>query len=297
MDRTAGIGLDGRGVIDWLRRTAPIWIAGLTASIIFAIPMWPGSTQYDLVAHIQYAKTIHKFSDITSPHFLFQLLLIAGHRITHISFEAGATVLMSASYASMAALIVLRMKKLNPLAAPALLGWAAVLVLIASHIFLLTAFKQNFYFGYIAPVVYHNPTQVLCKALAIPIMFAYFSMAFKHDKAWWWRVLLPIAVILSAVAKPSFLIAFLPCVCATELYQFCTGSRQAALRNFALIVLPACMVLMLQFRMTYTDGDTGLGWAPFLVYGGAGEVFMKLPGSLFFSGGHCVYHLAGTSSD
>lgn len=260
------------------------WAAAAVALVIFAFPMLPYLTLSDLSAHIEYAKVIHGVVDIVSPHFLFQILLIVANWFTGISHEMAAIALMSICYASMAAVIAVRIERTwapNNLFS---VVSAAVLVLIASHIFLQTAFSLNFYFGYIAPIVYHNPTQVLSKAIAIPVVGAYFIMAFEGRDNWMWRVLLPIGIILSAVAKPSFLIAFLPCVCAVEICRCFSGSWKVAARNIALVAVPAGIVLTLQFLMTYngSGGGQGLRFAPFLVYGGAYDVLAKLPASLFF---------------
>jgi hypothetical protein len=275
----------GRATVSVDRSSISIWIAAAVALILFSMPMLPYLAEpTDLTAHIEYAQAIHQVSDLVSPHFLFQLLIIIGSRFTGASFDAAAIALMALCYALMAGLIALRIKESTPWSKPHAVVATSVLVLIASHIFLQTAFRLNFYYGYIAPTVYHNPTQVLSKALAIAVMFVYFSLAFNRRDGWGWLVALPIGVVLSAVAKPSFLIAFVPCVCAVELYRGITGSWRAAIRNSSLVAMPACIVLALQFWMTFTGngGGGGLALAPFLVYGGSADVLAKLPASLLF---------------
>ncbi|MGO4305369.1 hypothetical protein [Cupriavidus sp. RAF12] len=270
------------------RATAPVWIAAVAALVIFLFPMLPylpaQAKPFDFWVHIEYAKSIHKFADIVSPHFLFQILLIAANRLTGISYEIATVALMSLCYASMAAVIALRIERLIPSLSLLSKVSAAVLVLVASHIFLQSAFSLNFYRGYIAPTVYHNPTQVLSKALAVPVVAAYFMLAFEGRNHWAWRVLLPIGIVLSAVAKPSFLIAFLPCVCAVELYRGLSGSWRLAARNLALVAVPASIALALQFLMTFNGAGEGQGltFAPFVVYGGSSDVLAKLPASLLF---------------
>ncbi len=236
----------------------------------------------DLRDHIQYAKNIHRLSDIVSPHFLFQVLLIGINRAVGVSYEAAAIGLMSLCYAWMAALIVLRIKSADPLISSWPAAAVAVLVLLASHIFLQTALKLNFYYGYIVPISYHNPTQVLSKAIAVGVLFVYFALAFEGRRGVVWRLLLPIGVLLSAIAKPSFLIAFLPCVCAVAFLQAVAGRRKHGARILLLVMIPACITLALQFGMTYGEGGGGLTFAPFLVYGGAAEVLTKWPASLLF---------------
>ncbi|MGO4395003.1 hypothetical protein AB4Z46_26970 [Variovorax sp. M-6] len=269
-----------------MRRSAVVWVAVALAMGIFAVPMIPYlAYPADLWVHIEYAKTIHGPADIVSPHFLFQLLLIAVTKVSGLSFNASAIALISICYGGMAGMIAAQIRRAAPVMPPWAILAVSVLVLLASHIFLQTAFKLNFLYGYIAPTVYHNPTQVLSKVLALAVTFAYFAIALENGKASRvQQVLLPIGVVLSAVAKPSFLIAFVPCVCLWEFYRVTSGQWRLAARNLLLVVLPAVIVLALQFRMTYTAGGTGggLAFAPFLVYGGAADVLSKLPASLLF---------------
>jgi hypothetical protein len=264
------------------RPAAAVWIAAAGAAIVFSVPIARYVAQdSDFRIHIQYAKDIHQLSDIVSPHFLFQVLLIGINRLTGISYEAAAIALMSLCYASMAALVALRMRVADPLLDPWRIAAVAVLVLMASHIFLQTAFKLNFYYGYIAPITYHNPTQVLLKALAVGVLFVYFALEERQGAVW--RILLPIGIVLSAIAKPTFMIAFLPCVCAVEFFRAVAGRPwRPAAGNVALVAVPACIVLALQYGMAYGEGGGGLGFAPFLVYGGPSEVLPKLPASLLF---------------
>tara|TARA_R110002072_G_scaffold102260_2_gene224992 strand:+ start:619 stop:1782 length:1164 start_codon:yes stop_codon:yes gene_type:complete len=259
-------------------------IAAAIAAALFSVPMVPYLAEpADLWTHIEYAKTIHQLSDIKSPHFLFQVLLIGINRVVGVSYEVAAIGLMSFCYAFMAAWIALRIRVVNPTLNIGGVAALAVLVLLASHVFLQSAFNLNFYYGYIAPTTYHNPTQVLSKALAVPVLFAYVALTFEEREGAVWPLLLPVGIVLSAIAKPSFLIAFVPCVCAVEISRAVGGRRKSAARNVALVAIPACVVLLLQYLMAYGGaGSGGLGFAPFLVYGGAAKVLTKLPGSLLF---------------
>src|SRR5262245_23276166 len=98
------------------------------------IPYLPKPT--DFWVHIEYAKRLKSLADIESPHFLFELLLIAGTRLTRLSFESFAIVLMALSYAGMAAMIAGTLRRAAPKAGTLALVAVSVLVLVASHIFL-----------------------------------------------------------------------------------------------------------------------------------------------------------------
>lgn len=258
-------------------------LVALAGALMFSMPMIPYLEQgSDINLHIEYARTIHQASDIVSPHFLFQILLIGIAQATSLDFERGTIFLMAACYAGMAAIIAQRIRNSASEPGVGVVFMATLGVLVASHIFAQTFFKFNFLYGYIAPVVYHNPTQVLCKILAVISIYAYFALAFDSRDEFYLKLMLPLSIVLSAIAKPSFLIAFLPCACLVELIRAFRGSWRLALRNIGLIAGPAIVALAFQFRMTYEGTGSGLGVAPFKVYGGALEVLTKLPASLLF---------------
>lgn len=77
-------------------------------------------------------------------------------------------------------------------------------VLIASHIFAQTFFKLNFLYGYIAPVVYHNPTQVPCKVLAIISTYAYFALAFDSRDEFYLKLILPLGIVFFGCRQAFF---------------------------------------------------------------------------------------------
>src|SRR5262245_35938023 len=115
----------------------------------------------DLTVHLTYARQLKSFADVTSPHFLFELLVRAG---TAAGFRerTAAVWLLGACYGGMAVLIGYEIHRraiaLNPL-----LTLAAVMaVLLASHIFVFTI-QSHLYNGYFVPTAYHNPTQQLNK--------------------------------------------------------------------------------------------------------------------------------------
>jgi hypothetical protein len=84
--------------------------------------------------------------------------------------------------------------------------------------------------------LFEHPLTAACiaaaMALALAVMFAYFALGFDGRESRKWYVLLPPGVVLSAVANPSVLIAFLPCACAVEVYRGASESWRVATRLF-----------------------------------------------------------------
>src|SRR5688572_5544956 len=94
--------------------------------------------------HIAYAERIRSFSDLTSPHFLFQLVLKAVHA-SGLTYRTAAAWVLGVCYGGMAALVAreIRRRGASLTTTRALLLVPALL--IASHVFLLTIDPPTLY--------------------------------------------------------------------------------------------------------------------------------------------------------
>jgi hypothetical protein len=266
-----------------LQERTAFLIFAIFVSLAFALAFIPYAYQAgDIALHIEYAKKIHQFSDISSPHFLLQILLIGVNGATGIGYEAATILIMALCYGGMAVIVAKRLRRVAPQVKLAGVFAVSASVLVASHIFLQTAFAHNFYYGYVSPVVYHNPTQTLCKIFSVLIIYAYFALSFDKRRNAALLVILPLAIVLSALAKPSFLIVFLPCAFAVEIARATRSSWKEVARPLALFVLPALIVLAFQYQMNFSSSGAGIGFSPFKVFGGAKDVLLKFPASTFF---------------
>jgi hypothetical protein len=235
----------------------------------------------DFTAHIEYAATIGSAADIRSPHFVFQLLINAVHAVG-LSYVISTVVVMAVSYGGMALLLVREIRRRDAETSVRQLLVLVPSLLIASHIFLLTVADRNLYWGYFVPVMYTNPTQQLNKLFALWIYLWYAARVLESPEP---RVrdvpALGALCILSALAKPSFLIAFLP---AAGLY----GLRDLARRRWRHVsvlaggvVLPSVAVLLWQARVANEGGGFAVHFAPFTLFDGWSTLY-KLPLSLAF---------------
>ncbi len=153
--------------------------------------------------------------------------------------------------------------------------------LFATHIFIVTLFVPNFYFGYFNVTAYHNPTQQLNKLFALVIWLIY-CREFLAGIIVKTQVLCLLALfcVLSAISKPSFLIVFLPLAGVVALWDlFCAKYRMFWSYVFA-IAVPSCLVLAWQFWITYGSGEGGIQIDPFAVV--TREYLFRLPLSLAF---------------
>lgn len=259
----------------------------LVITAFFSIPF----SQYlelnpegDFRVHVEYANTIHSLADIKSPHFGFEIGVIA-LRWLGVPSDAAGVLLVSVAYGAMAVMVVIeigqRRAGLDLKGACA----AAVLILLACQINLFTAWKPNLYFGYFAPLAYHNPGQQLMKAAGLAVWFLYVRTFLRNGT----RVsLLPATLIValslvSALCKPSFLIVFVPCVGLLALFDLYRRNWRRFYRYLILIVTPSVSVLLCQYWFAYgAPGGVGIGILPFEIFPLSAELLIKGVLSLAF---------------
>ena len=149
-----------------------------------------------------------------TPHFLYHVLTAASYLLLPDGdiYVAGVRV-MVLSYLALMLILYWYIRRASDLPdSYFVLALSTVLTICLMLIAPITLFTpDNRYFGYFAPHVYHNPTINLMKPFAVGLFFASLRLFTAKDKlAWWW--LLPYALLtgLCLVAKPSFILTFIP---------------------------------------------------------------------------------------
>lgn len=255
------------------------------ATALFAFIFWKGfvlQATSDLHIHIDYARKIHSLRDLESPHFLFQLLIIGVAAVLPITLEAAAVLVLGACYGVMAVVVARELGRQQPALSIGSCAGLAVAVLVATHIFLPTLFVPNFYYGYFNVTAYHNPTQQLNKLFALLIWFAY-SRYVVAETSLRPQVLTTLAALclLSAIAKPSFLIAFLPLAGVVSLWDL-AHRRTTMFWTYVIgIAIPSTIILALQYLWTYgSAAGGGIAFMPFALV--TPEYVRHMPLSLAF---------------
>jgi hypothetical protein len=247
----------------------------------------------DLAVHLSLVQQIRSLADLKSffaivqalrmPHFLYELLLIVTHS-AGISYPIAADVVLGLCYGLMALLIVRELERRGA-RFPSIRTVAIVpCILIASHIFLPTILKPNLYYGYFVPIAYHNPTQQLNKVFALWIYFAYCASFIEAERVAPSRAAAIGGLsILSAIAKPSFLIAFLPSAALFAAVDAIRRRWDRVMLFGMAIVVPAALVLLWQARMAYagSTAQSSIIFAPFVVFDFK-ETLYKFPASMAF---------------
>lgn len=255
------------------------------STVIFVYGFWaflvvqPWS---DFGEHIAYAERIESINDLTSPHFLFQLA-INGVHAAGVTYVAATAWVLGLCYGGMAVLIAREIHRRGVVVTAKHAFLAIPAVLIASHVFLLTVSPPELYHGYFVPITYHSPTQHLNKLFALWISFAYCAQFLDRQAARTGPVMsIGGLTVLSALAKPSFLIAFLPTAGLVALAEIARRQWRQVLMFALGIALPATAVLLWQATVAYGSASgAGVIFAPFAVFD-FGPTLYKLPASLAF---------------
>jgi hypothetical protein len=128
----------------------------------------------------------------------------------------------------------------------------------------------SYYYGYIMSTVYHNPTVIVLKPLAL-LLFLQTAAVLRDDDRFSLKniILLVILALLSTFAKPVYAVCYLPVICALVAYLFFYAhERKKALVLAIGAALPLLLFLGWQYHLTIQsggEGSTHIMWAPFVV--------------------------------
>jgi len=149
-----------------------------------------------------------------TPHFLYHLLVALIFRLipgADINFAAAWA--MTLCYIAMIWIIYWQLRERTNLPPTlSVIVISSILALCLSIMMPINFFTpENLYFGYLVPHVYHNPTIIIMKPSGLLLFFMALPLFFNSkplSRLW----IIPFAAVtaLSLVAKPSFVIAFVP---------------------------------------------------------------------------------------
>jgi hypothetical protein len=259
----------------------------------------------DHIAHIRVAEQLAATGQILSPHFLYPLFItLVVAVLPHVSFATAAIVISSLLYLITALTLYAILRRAWPSrngTAEALMTAAlAFAMMFIWPIAALVPLDGRLYQGYVATGnVYHNPTIVPLKPIAI-LLFACVVAACARPLAGLEKYLVTAAMalltVLSALAKPSYLICLLP---AVFLFGAWAYHRRRPFDWQALLCglfLPGAAILAVQYMFTYIgekaiqDQTSGFAIAPLAVFSIYSELLLpKFLLSIVFPA--CVYLL------
>jgi hypothetical protein len=219
----------------------------------------------DYLAHAATARDWWLGHGLATPHFLFEALIIVCHKVlpamtvSSTAFMAGGICAAVAALATYAFWIG-QLPAENDRDCWLWVLWSLGLQVVGP-ITLATIWMKNFYWGYIYPAsTFHNPTIVLLKPFAL-VSFALTLAALERSMTGrpGWKLVLALsaAVILSALAKPNWLLCFLPGLVVTVLFDSRLQGRRPAWCVAGAAILSGFCVLAWQYALLYgqSEGD------------------------------------------
>jgi hypothetical protein len=272
------------------------------APAVYVVVFLKGS---DYATHIFVAQRWVVTGAVQAPHFLYSLLVILVSAMVPMSaYDTAGMIVAVATYVMTAiALYAILRWPGNSGSVRAQAAMSAILALglmLVWPIIVLAPIDGQVYQGYVATTnVYHNPTIVLLKPIAA-LLFVFVAAAcarpLQNGNRFGTLVVMAALAVLSALAKPNYLICLLPAVGLFILwaeYQRHPYDRAALLLG---LVTPGVAVLMWQYLFTYSgakavqDHISGIGIAPFAVFGLYSQMLLpKFVLSIAFP--MCVYLL------
>lgn len=112
-------------------------------------------------------------------------------------------------------------------------------------------FNQEVYYGQGSPTIWHNPTYIAVKAVALGTVLLYVHGLQNRFNSKRECVLIAILLVVSLFCKPSFFQVFLPAVAILILMDLVKNRDKTVFLRTLLILLPAIVIFFLQYLFLY----------------------------------------------
>ncbi len=230
----------------------------------------------DYSNHLQFARQMQEKHAILLPHFLYHALviLIRCALPSHDWVIAGYYIVPSLCYLFTGfALYTVIAKSIGPVGTgiKALTVFTLTLCLmIAAPINLFT--YPQLYFGYMAIVMntYHNPTVLLAKPLCLLAFNRTVEVLQLMPRKW--PIALSLLTVFALLAKPSYLICFIPALVLLLIYRYFSKEPTDCLPLITGVFAPALFILAWQSALAFGSGHPeglpyhrSIAFAPFAI--------------------------------
>lgn len=273
--------------INWLVISIFVFVVvAISAPIYYYRVM--NATDSDYGAHIVYTYTLlakEPLPPLVQSHPLLQVILAGMVWISrsHIDPFAAMIILLIACQVALALVLYFWIGKSNRKGGDWLRAFAAVSMTVIAPIMALAPIDNKFYFGYIGLADYHNPTMLLLRPLALISFIFAFRIFERPRNPILTMALSPLVVILSALAKPNYLMCILPAILILGIiWSFRKKSWDWRLFLFG-FVIPGAAVLVVQWWLAYSaSASTGIMFNPTIVSHFSGYLPWKFLLSILF---------------
>ena len=183
----------------------------------------------------------------------FHLLLYVVSRVTSLSLEHSAALILALATVATAA-IIHRLLTRNQEPGADHTALTMTLVLLAVSAIYVPFFNPTLYVGQGSPNTWHNPTMTVMKPLAF-LAFLFLLNALRRPTvraSLWPSLAAGAALAASAVVKPSFALVFIPAAILLTAIE----RRPNLLGRVLLVILPCTVLLAVQYAVGYSPNGT-----------------------------------------
>lgn len=194
-----------------------------------------------------------------TPHFLFHVLVVLVQLLTGAGTTGAIFVVSTAGYVLLAG-VLYRLLRQETGSGPLLAGAAMLALLFYAPVNFFT--PGNLYFGYFPGHVYHNPTMIWLRPLALLLFWLalrVFEPAAGHMGRPRWLAAAALLTVACIMAKPSYVIILLPALALLTLWSLLRRAYINWPLLLAGIVAPAGALLLFQ-QLVWTSG--GVAFEP-----------------------------------
>ncbi|WP_119065253.1 hypothetical protein [Aggregatilinea lenta] len=230
--------------------------------------------------HVDAALEMKRYASIDVPHFLYHAFIIFLTVIgPDLSLQALATI--SILVTRLATAIVAYLLVLEVLPKPVtyraglIAAFTSIMLLIVAPITLRTWDEGRMYLGYVGINAMHNPTLLMLTPFALALAWVTARIAYSTPdrvglrRDMWLSIVL---IVLSTLAKPSYLICLLPAVGIIAGIRLLRRERLPWAALIWGIGVPSAILLAWQYIFTYGSSlgsvaisPGGIAWSPFTV--------------------------------
>jgi len=202
----------------------------------------------DLPEHLSFVDKMVSGA-IKAPEVGFEYTVYAISKIFFISYEYAAIILMSVIYTGMVFIIGWMLKNFLMISELKVIIFSACLISVSA--IYLPFFSQHLLVGPGGPNVWHNPTVLMIKPLALLIV--YFTLkGLQEEKSFYWLCSSAL-LFISLIYKPSFGIVFMPALGIYVLINYPKNFK--SYKNVLIMVFPSILLLTYQTFMLLNHGD------------------------------------------
>ncbi len=247
-------------------RWEPLIIAGLTLAllVLFQPVVWNVTLlSVDYGAHSHFIQTVIDGQPLLEfvrqvPHFMYHALVWSVSRLTGTVVEASRLVALACyTLYGLALYAALRQLAGKPTTYRRVTWYVCTTIALSvANPFSWILPNNHLYLGSIAINVYHNPTMVALKPLAIVLFMLAVSRLTLPQSGLRWRWIIGAAAVtlMCIMAKPSYVIPFLPALLLLGAYRYISKQPLDGLGLLIGLVAPAVALLGLQSLIFDTSG-------------------------------------------